>query len=90
MANSWRKKELPPIAFAECGDLGQTLLSCACGLAHIGAALFTLQAKRLHFFQESPMKASEPKAERVAVWAANVACVIISFLLVFPLLAHFV
>ena len=36
------------------------------------------------------MKASEPKAERVAVWAANIACVIISFLLVFPLLVHFV
>lgn len=40
--------------------------------------------------EERPMEASELKAERIAVWAANIACVIIAFLLVFPLLVHFV
>lgn len=40
--------------------------------------------------EESPMVARKPKAERYAVWAANIASVIIAFLLIFPLLNHFV
>lgn len=36
------------------------------------------------------MVARKPKAERYAVWAANIASVIIAFLLIFPLLNHFV
>lgn len=36
------------------------------------------------------MSSVETKVERIANVAANVACVIISFLLIFPLIARFV
>jgi len=36
------------------------------------------------------MEASELKLERIAIWTANIVCVIIAFLLIFPLLVHFV
>lgn len=40
--------------------------------------------------EEKSMEASELKLERIAIWAANIVCVIIAFLLIFPLLVHFV
>lgn len=36
------------------------------------------------------MESPDSKAEHVAIWAANIACVIIALILVAPLFTHFV